>query len=77
MPSAKQLVKRHTEKSGTERHFEEDETGVQIEVSYTVYDCTHCGETGITTKARHDTWEEVAFGVRDHLNTSHPEILEE
>jgi len=76
MSSARSLVKKHTEKSGTDSHFEEDSEGIRIEIEYTVYDCTHCGAEGITSKARHDTWEEVAFGVRDHLSLEHPDIAE-
>lgn len=75
MPSHRSRVRTHTDRSGTDSHREQDADGMSVVIQYTVYDCTHCGESGIASKADFDTWEEVWQSVRDHLAIEHPSTL--
>lgn len=71
----RQKVKKHTEGAGRASHFENDPEGGRREISYAVFDCTHCDEEGIASMADFDDWDEVWPSVESHLREEHPEEI--
>lgn len=55
--------------------MEEDPERGRREITYRLFDCAHCGEDAIASKADFDMWDEVWPPVRQHLKAEHPEKL--
>ena len=74
MSTDRKRVKLHTIRNGRGSHYETNEDGIRTEITYALFDCKHCGEEAIATKADSELWDIVWPAVKIHLKREHPEI---